>query len=131
MPEQAPDASPCWGRLARRAEFQRAGKGRRISGPALTLQANARSAPDTLEGPRFGLTVTKKTGNSPVRNRIRRRLREAMRRVSPLDAKRDHDYVLMARREALTLGFDALVDEIANALRRASADKRPARNGRT
>ena len=72
-------------------------------------------------GPRFGLTVTKKTGNSPVRHRIKRRLREALRRVSPLDAQPDHDYVLVARREALSMNFDALVAEIAGAIRRAGA----------
>jgi ribonuclease P protein component len=120
-----------WGRLRRRAEFQRAGKGRRVGAAAFTLQANARPEGDPAEGPRFGLTVTKKTGNSPARNRIRRRLREAMRQVAALDAKPDHDYVLMARREALAQPFDALVAEIAAAVRRASADKRPARDGRT
>jgi ribonuclease P protein component len=119
-----------WGRLKRRPEFQRAGKGRRVGATAFTLQANVR--PGEAEGPRFGLTVTKKTGNSPVRNRIRRRLREAMRRISPLDARPDHDYVLAARREALSIPFDALVADIAGAIRRANADKRggPARDGR-
>ncbi len=116
-----------WGRLKQRAEFQRAGKGRRVGAAAFTLQANART--EAIGDPRFGLTVTKKTGNSPVRNRIRRRLREAMRRVSPLDARPGHDYVLMARREALSVPFDALVGEITAAIRRASADRRPARDG--
>ena len=88
------------------------------------MQANARVPSEAAEGPRFGLTVTKKIGNSPARNRIRRRLREAIAKVSPLDAKADHDYVLMARREALSLGFDALVAEISGAIRRASANKR-------
>ena len=120
-----------WGRLKQRAEFQRAGKGRRVGATGFTLQANIRLG--EAEGPRFGLTVTKKTGNSPVRNRIRRRLREAMRRISPLDARPDHDYVLAARREALSIPFDALVADIAGAIRRASADKRggPARDGRS
>jgi ribonuclease P protein component len=124
----APEA---WGRLKKRAEFQRAGKGRRVGCGSFTLQANARPQGDPAEGPRVGFTVTKKTGNSPVRNRIRRRLREAVKRVAALDAKADHDYVLMARREALALPFDALVAEIAAAVRRASADKRPGRDGRT
>ena len=124
MDEQRSDTSRPWGRLKRRAEYQRAGKGRRVGASGLTLQANPRPASDAAEGPRFGLTVTKKIGNSPARNRIRRRLREAMAKVSPLDAKPDHDYVLMARREALSLGFDALVAEISGAIRRASANKR-------
>ncbi len=110
-----------WGRLTRRAEYQRAGKGRRVSGTAFTLQANARPPEAPAEGPRMGLTVTKKTGDSPARHRIKRRLREAMRRVSALDAKPDHDYVLIARREALSIRFDALVADIASALRRTDA----------
>src|SRR6202012_2428437 len=97
-------------------------KGRRVGAAAFNLQANARA--EGTGDPRCGLTVTKKTGNSPVRNRIRRRLREAMRRVSPLDARPGHDYVLLARREALSIPFDALVAEIAGAIRRASAEKR-------
>ena len=116
-----------WGRLTQRAEFQRVGKGRRIGAGAFTLQANARAAQASAPGPRIGLTVTKKTGNSPVRNRIRRRLREAMRRVSPMDARADFDYVLMARRDALTLAFDALV---AGWIGRAHTP-RPARDGRS
>ncbi len=121
---------PRWGRLTQRAEFQRAAKGRRIGASAFTLQANARATEMRAQGPRIGLTVTKKTGNSPVRNRIRRRLREAMRRISPRAARADFDYVLMARRDALTLAFDALVADIAAAIGRAHTP-RPARDGRS
>jgi ribonuclease P protein component len=120
------DEAPPWGRLTRRAEFQRAGKGKRVSAAAFTLQANARP-PETAPGPRFGLTVTKKTGNSPARSRIKRRLREAMRRIAPEAAAPDFDYVLMARTAALHQSFDALVADIQSALRRAHArrDGRP------
>jgi ribonuclease P protein component len=105
-----------WGRLTRRAQFQRAAKGRRSQATAFTLQANARAATDPAEGPRVGLTVTKKIGNSPARNRIRRRLREALRQANVLEAAPNHDYVLMARDAALTIGFAALVGEIDRAL---------------
>ncbi len=109
-----------WGRLTRRAQYQRAGRGQRVNAAAFTLQSQARAAGDEAAGPRYGLTVTKKTGNSPVRHRIKRRLREAMRRIPALDARADCDYVLMARREALSIEFDALVAEIAEALARAN-----------
>jgi ribonuclease P protein component len=82
------------------------------------LQANRRSEGDAASGPRFGLTVTKKIGNAVVRNRIRRRLREALRRASALEAAPDHDYVVMAREAALTIGFAALIGEIEGALAR-------------
>ena len=95
-------------------------RGKRIHTAAVTLQA-ARAPEGEAQGPRYGLTVTKKTGNSPERHRIKRRLREAMRLISPLDARPDHDYVLMARRDALTLAFAALVADIAGAIKRAHA----------
>ena len=110
-----------WGRLTQRAEFQRVGRGKRINAAAFTLQTNVRPPGATATAARFGLTVTKKTGNSPARHRIKRRLRAAMRLTSPADARPDHDYVLMARTEALSITFDALVAEIARALSRAHA----------
>ena len=112
------DDAVVWGRLTQRSEYQRAARGQRVNAAAFTLQAKPRDA-EAAGAPRFGLTVTKKTGNSPVRHRIKRRLREAMRRISPLDGKPGHDYVLMARREALSIGFEALVADIAGALARA------------
>jgi ribonuclease P protein component len=87
------------------------------------LQANRRPDPATVAGPRVGFTVTKKVGNAVVRNRIRRRLREALRRVSSLEALPDHDYVLMARSGALTMGFEALVGEIDRGFQQLRRDK--------
>ena len=81
----------------------------------------------------MGLTVTKGVGGAVERNRVRRRLKEALRAAAPLEAERDHDYVLMARREALGRGFVALVDDVRTAFRaarRGEADgrgRRPAK----
>ncbi len=52
--------------------------GRRAHGPGFTCQHRKPEGEMPL---RFGFTVTKKTGNAPERNRIRRRLREAVRRA--------------------------------------------------
>jgi ribonuclease P protein component len=69
--------SPKPGRLTRRAEFLRvAGKGRKAAAPGLVLQALKRN--DNAPA-RLGFTVTKKVGNAVIRNRIRRRLKEAAR----------------------------------------------------
>ena len=66
-------------RLTRRAEFLLvAGKGRKAPSPGLVLQSLARG--DDAPA-RLGFTVTKKVGNAVVRNRTRRRLREAARAV--------------------------------------------------
>ncbi len=106
---------PRWGRLVKRAEFQRVSRGRRTQVDGFVLQANRREETNLAVGPRVGLTVTKKVGNSVQRNRIRRRLREALRRVSALEALPDHDYVLMAREAALTRNFEALVGDVGRA----------------
>ena len=112
------DAGEPPGRLTRRAEFQRVSHGRRKAVEAFTLQSARREEPDGAPmGARVGLTVTKKVGNAVVRNRIRRRLKEALRAASPLEAREDHDYVLMARREALSRAFSALVGDLRYAFR--------------
>ena len=82
---------------------------------------------EAVPGARVGLTVTKSVGGAVERNRVRRRLKEALRAAAPLEAERDHDYVLMARREALGRRFVALVDDVRTAFRaarRGDADSR-------
>ena len=109
------------GRLTRRAEYQRVSRGRRASVETFTLQSRRReeTGKEVVSGARVGLTVTKGIGGSVERNRVRRRLKEALRAAAPLEAERDHDYVLMARREALGRRFVALVDDVRTAFRAA------------
>lgn len=83
----------------------------------MTIQAETRAddaggivADDT---PRFGFTLTKKVGNAVVRNRARRRLREAVRLAPEISAKDGHDYVIIGRIEAVRLPFAALQRELA------------------
>lgn len=66
--------------------------------------------------PRFGFTVTKQSGGAVKRNRIRRRLKEALRLLNPLPARPGHDYVILARPEALGMPFLALQGELFRAL---------------
>ena len=109
------------GRLTRRAEFQRVARGRRVSVETFTLQSRRRERTEreAASGARVGLTVTRSVGGAVERNRVRRRLKEALRAAGPLEAEGDHDYVLMARREALGRRFAALVDDIRSAFRAA------------
>lgn len=65
--------------------------------------------------PRFGFTATKKLGNAVTRNRIRRRLKEAVRLVAPGVARGGCDYVLIAREAAATLPFATLERDLAAA----------------
>ncbi len=105
------------GRLRKRPEFIRVSKGRRHFTPAFALQASRRAgAPDDLEPARFGLTITKKTGTAVERNRMRRRLREAIKMARGMDARPGCDYVIVAQREALARPFAALVADIERAV---------------
>ena len=104
------------GRLTERQQFLAVAKGQRLHEAAFTLQAKLRSEVAPHESRRFGLTVTKKTGNSVERNRIRRRLRAALREASVTRGTSPNspacDYVIIARRECLSLRFVDLTEKL-------------------
>ena len=107
-------------RLRQRADFLAAKSGTKVSVAAFLLQARERAD----HGPvRFGFTVTKKVGNAVERNRIRRRLREIVRRTAANLMRAGHDYVLIGRRAALKLPFDRLAQDFDGALRRVHAGR--------
>lgn len=103
-------------RLRHRREFLAAAKGQRVPRDAFLLQCVGRPEPERAGVVGIGLTVTKKIGNAVVRNRARRRLREALRLTLPGPACAAHDYVVLARPPALTRPFAQLRDELAAAL---------------
>jgi ribonuclease P protein component len=114
-------------RLKRRAAFQAVARGKRVAQPGFVLQALKASGESTARPPRFGFTVTRKIGNAVVRNRIRRRLREAVRAAAG-GARPSTDYVLVGRRAALTLQFDRLVTDLLTGfttLSRPEGENRP------
>lgn len=105
--------------LKKRADFLAAQSGLK-AGSASLLLARAKE-PNGLETARFGITVTKKLGNAVVRNRIRRRLREAARLTFPENAAAGFDYVAIARPAALGAEFSVVLDDMKRALLRLSA----------
>ena len=109
--------TPAPQRLQRRAEFLRvAATGRKVAQPGLVLQVRARGD----DGPaRLGFTVTKKVGNAVVRNRTRRRLREAARLLLREQPVRGVDLVLIGREGTRARPFAALRDDLRLALARA------------
>ena len=106
-----PTSAPA--RLKTRPEFLRVGNGRRVYGRCIGLQM-ARRGDDVgrdIQECRVGLTVTKKVGGAVERNRIKRRLREALR-APGLATDAAHDYVIVARRDALTVPFAGLIADL-------------------
>lgn len=114
-------------RLKRRSEFRAVARGVRVTRPGFVLQA-ARTSPFVAQPARFGYTVTKKTGTAVVRNRIRRRLREAVR-LAVERAAPSTDYVLIGRRAALSLPFHRLVADLQSGLDDVSARVRARSQG--
>jgi ribonuclease P protein component len=106
-------------RLRQRSDFLRvAAHGTKAPIGGVLLQALRR---DDAAPARLGFTVTKKIGNAVVRNRTRRRLKEAARlvlREEPLDGV---DLVLIGRASTRTRPFAALTDDIRRALVKAGA----------
>jgi ribonuclease P protein component len=105
------------GRLKRRAEFLRvAAAGKKAAIGGVVLQALPRS--DALPA-RLGFTVTKKVGNAVIRNRTRRRLKEAARLLLDQRAVIGADLVLIGRASTRERNFVALQGDIRRALERA------------
>ena len=109
--------------LKHRREFLAvAAQGRKWVTPAFVLQAGRRpAAPDgsseaaAVREIGLGFTASRRVGNAVARNRARRRLREAARRVLPGPARPGTDYVVVARPEALTRPFPDLLDDLRTA----------------
>jgi ribonuclease P protein component len=106
-------------RLRQRADFLAVAGGTRAGSAAFILQSRRR---DDLGPIRIGFTVTKKNGTATERNRIRRRLRELVKRLdNDLDVmamRPHHDYVLVGRRDALSRNFATMLDDLRTALNR-------------
>ena len=74
-------------------------------------------------GPRVGLTAGKVLGKAHERNRIKRRMREALRRHVEL-LPQGFDLILHPRRTVMTLEFAKLEAEIVRILHQARAEAR-------
>ena len=109
-------------RLRQRADFLAVANGARANSAAFVVQGRRRDD----DGPiRIGFTVTKKNGTATERNRIRRRLRELVKRLDVIPMRPHHDYVLVGRRAALHRDFTTMLDDLRQALLRL--DRQPAK----
>jgi ribonuclease P protein component len=110
-------------RLRRRKDFVRlSAEGHKFVTSCFIMLA-APSGEESTGPARVGFTVTKKIGNSPERNRIRRRLREAIRMAEPDLPRAAWDYVLIARKQALLCPFPEVLRDIRFAFPRVGKVK--------
>ena len=107
-------------RLRQRADFLAVANGARVNSAAFVVQSRRRDD----DGPiRIGFTVSKKNGTATERNRIRRRLRELVKRLEVISMRPHSDYVLVGRRAALNRDFATMLDDLRSALHRL--DRQP------
>jgi len=110
---------PRQARLLRRGEFQRVySTGFRYSNPFFAAFVLKTGAPVS----RIGFTAPRALGKATVRNRIKRRLREAARLHLP-ELEPGWDIVFNPRRAVLDAEFTRLEREVSALLLRAAARK--------
>lgn len=123
--------------LTNRREFQKVKAGVSFGTKGFLLQARQRQTDEiTTSGPRFGITVSNHTvrrnfiqkrsqptdnkdktnlRRGPIsvsRNRMRRRLREALRALVPKFALDGFDYVIIGKQGLDTLSFDFILKDL-------------------
>jgi ribonuclease P protein component len=126
-PRQSRPQSLAGLRLSKHADYQRAyaaGRKRQSASMSwfLAPQPPAGSLPAVHipTAPRVGLTVGKVIGKSHERNRIKRRLREVLRRHVEL-LPEGCDLILHPRRAVLTIDFAKLEAEVVRILQQANS----------
>jgi ribonuclease P protein component len=113
-------------RLRKHADYQRVyAASRKHQSASMSWFVASQSGP--APAPRVGLTAGKVLGKAHERNRIKRRLREVLRRHIPL-LPAGCDLVLHPRRSVLTLDFTKLDAEVVRILMQAKGEAAQARH---
>ena len=110
--------------MKKRADFLAANRGKRYATPGFVLLVRDRA--DDSPAIRLGITITKKVGNSVIRNRMRRRFRELAREMLAAKGKPGADHVLIGREGGIERDYGQLREELAKALDRLCGNDRSA-----
>ncbi len=110
-------------RLSRSAEFERVYRhGRSTANRHLVVYAFPNPSAASADGPRLGLSVSRKVGGAVERNQVKRLLREAFAKLAP-DLAAGQDLVLVARPPVLELaerdGLAGIESSLADLIERA------------
>ena len=103
-------------RLAVRPQFLFVRGGQSERRRSLVVQARMRKGEAPGDQIGDGYTATKKVGNSVIRNRSKRRLREAARLLLPGLGVCGADYVFIARADTASIAWQRLLDDMESAL---------------
>src|SRR5580704_18711136 len=123
-PANLPGGERCFprsSRILRSADFRHIyDHGFRVSGPLFAAFCKAREGDATGLSARIGLTVPRAIGGAVVRNRIKRRLREAFRFHRP-ELGAQWDIVLNPRRALLEAPFGAIQSEMIRLIEKCNS----------
>ena len=108
-------------RLTKTGDFTAVRQARRSSADELLVLM---VRPNGLGTSRAGFSVSKRVGNAVVRNKTKRRLKEAVRRT-PLET--GWDLILIARKGASAANFQELSHSVKRLIGRAGIFSRPTR----
>ncbi|MBA4805193.1 MAG: ribonuclease P protein component [Brevundimonas sp.] len=108
-------------RLKSRPQFLAAAKGVSQARGAVVVQRLDRQDGDPAI--RLGFTATRKVGGAVVRNRAKRRLREAARALVPAHGAPGSDYVFIARMGTAERPWERLLDDVKSALTRLATPR--------
>ncbi|MFN4288504.1 MAG: ribonuclease P protein component [Brevundimonas sp.] len=111
--------TPVIHRLTRRADFLLAAGAASQPRGAVVVQMRARG--DDSAVIRVGFTASKRVGGAVLRNRAKRRLREAVRALVPVHGVPGSDYVFIARPGTPARPWERLLDDVKSALIRLAA----------
>ena len=92
---------------------------------AVVVQSREAQPPTPSPAIAVGFTATRKIGGAVVRNRAKRRLREAARALLPLHGRAGRAYVFVARAGTPSRPWERLLDDVRQALQAGGDTRRP------